>query len=295
MDRIVECVPNFSEGRRKEVVERILGEAKAVRGVKLLDCAMDPDHNRTVVTLAGEPEACAEAAFRACRKAAELIDMDSHKGEHSRVGATDVIPFVPVRGVTMQDCVALARRVGKRIGEELGIPVYLYEEAATCPERRNLADVRKGQYEGLKAEMHLPHRKPDFGPAKLGKAGATVVGARPFLVAFNVNLGTRDVSVAKDIAKKIREKDGGFKCVKAMGFNIADRGFVQVSMNLVNYKVTSPRTIFDAITREAEARGVKVLESELIGVAPQDAIPPGDEVYLKIAGFSKDQIIENRI
>ncbi len=296
MEKLVECVPNFSEGRRKEVVEQIVNEIRSVDGVKLLDYSMDPNHNRAVVTFVGEPNAAVEAAFNATKKAAELIDMNKHAGEHKRMGATDVIPFVPLRGVTMKDCVLLANQLGKRIGEELGIPVYLYEEAATRPERKNLAKVRKGQYEGIKEEIKTnPDRKPDYGPSELGTAGATAVGARPFLIAFNVNLGTSDLSIAKEIAKSIRESSGGYPAVKAMGFDIADRGIVQVSMNLVNYKITSPRFIFDVIKKMANERGVKVLESELIGLAPREAIPPEDVSYMKVANFSDDQIIENRL
>ena len=296
MEKLVECVPNFSEGRRKDVVEAIVGEIRAVDGVKLLDYSTDRDHNRAVVTFVGEPDAAVEAAFNAAKKAAELIDMNRHTGEHKRMGATDVIPFVPLRGVTMDDCVALAKRLGRRIGEELNIPVYLYEAAATRPERKNLAKVRKGQYEGIKEEIKTnPDRKPDYGPSELGTAGATAVGARPFLVAFNVNLDTSDLSIAKEIAKSIRESSGGYPAVKAMGFDIADRGIVQVSMNLVDYKVTSPHFIFDVIKKMAKERGVGVMESELIGLAPREAIPPEDVAYLKIVNFSDDQIIENRL
>ncbi len=295
MEKIVECVPNFSEGRRKEVIEQITNEIKSVDGVKLLDYSMDPDHNRAVVTFVGEPEPTVEAAFKAAKKASELINMDEHSGEHSRMGATDVIPFIPVKGVTMEECVELAKKLGERLGE-INIPIYLYESAATRPERKNLAKVRKGQYEKIKEEIKTnEERVPDYGPRELGTAGCTAVGARPFLIAFNVNLDTNDLAIAKEIAFNIREKNGGFKCVKAMGFDIADRGIVQVSMNLTNYHETSPHTIFDAISKAAEERGVKVIESELIGIAPQEAIPPGDEEYMKIAGFSQDQIIENRI
>jgi glutamate formiminotransferase len=294
--KIVECVPNFSEGRRKDVIEKILGEIRGVEGAKLLDSEPDADHNRCVVTFVGEPDAAKEAAFRAIKKAAELIDMDAHKGEHPRMGATDVVPFIPVKGVTMDECIRLANELGERVGRELGIPVYLYESAARRPERKNLADVRKGEYEGIKAEIETnPARKPDYGPSKMGKAGATVIGARPYLVAYNVNLATTDLSVAKAIAKKIREKDGGFPRVKALGFDIKEKGYVQVSMNLCDYTATGIKTVFDAISVEAAARGVKVLNSEIIGLLPAEALIDVAVGYLNVSPFSKDQVIENRL
>ncbi|MCD6523174.1 MAG: glutamate formimidoyltransferase [Candidatus Diapherotrites archaeon] len=294
--KLVECVPNFSEGRRKEVVEAIVDEIRSVEGVKLLDYSMDPDHNRAVVTFIGEPEPAKEAAFRACRKAAELIDMDKHKGEHKRMGATDVIPFVPIKNMTMDECVELARSLGKRIGEELGIPVYLYEYAATRPDRKNLADVRKGEYEGLKKEIETnPDRKPDFGPSKMGKAGATAVGAREFLIAFNVNLDTPNVEIAKKIAKAVRHISGGLRYVKALGFELKDRGITQVSMNLVNYKKSPIYRVFDMIEREANRYGVKVIGSEIIGLVPMDALIDCADYYLKLENFDKKQVLENRI
>lgn len=292
----MECVPNFSEGRRKEVIDSILEAIRSVEGVKLLDSEPDADHNRCVVTFVGEPEAAKEAAFRAIRKAAELIDMDVHKGEHPRMGATDVVPFIPVKGVTMDDCIRLANELGARVGGELNIPVYLYESAAKCPERKNLADVRRGEYEGIKAEIETnPARKPDYGPSKMGKSGATVIGARPYLVAYNVNLATADLSIAKAIAKKIREKDGGFPRVKALGFDIKEKGYVQVSMNLCDYTVTGMKAVFDAISAEAAAQGVKVINSEIIGLLPAEALVDVAVGYLKVSPFSKDQVIENRL
>src|SRR5262245_20903814 len=260
MERIVECIPNFSEGRRVEVVDSIVAAIKSVQGVVLLDREMDPSHNRSVVTFVGEPEACVEAAVRAVGRAAELIDLTKHQGEHPRMGATDVIPFVPISKVTMDDCVKLAREAGRRIAEQYKIPVYLYEAAATRPDRVNLADIRKGEFEGLRGEIETnPNRKPDFGDAKIHPtAGGTVVGARPALIAYNVNLATSDVSVAKKIAKVIRFAGGGLRYVKALGFELKDRNIVQVSMNMVNFEGTPLFRAFDMVKREAERYGVNV-------------------------------------
>ncbi|HEX7594174.1 MAG TPA: glutamate formimidoyltransferase, partial [Anaerolineae bacterium] len=272
MDQIVECVPNFSEGRRAEVVDEIV-RAMTIAGVKILNREMDADHNRSVITLAGEPRAVEDAAFRGIATAARLIDLDTHRGEHPRIGATDVVPFVPVRGVTMDDCIAIARRVGARVAGELDIPVYLYERAVTRPERRDLAYIRRGEYEVLKQEIATdPDRAPDFGPKRLGKAGATVIGARQYLVAFNVNLATSDLKIAQEIAAKIREKNGGLKAVKAKGFMLREKNIVQVSMNLTDFTVTGMLAAFLAVKAEAEQRGVQVLESELIGLVPLEAL-----------------------
>jgi len=297
MDRIVECIPNFSEGKNQEVIDKIVGEINGVKGVKLLDVESDADHNRSVVTFIGEPEAVAEAAFLATKKASELIDLNKHRGEHPRIGATDVIPFVPISNVTMEECIGLARKVGKRIADELDIPVYMYEEAALRPECINLADIRKGEYEGLKEEIEkTPCRKPDFGPSKLHKnAGATVVGAREPLVAFNVNLGTSDIEIAKSIAKKVRFSSGGLKCVKAKGFEIKKRGIVQVSMNLTNYKETPVFRAYEMVKTEAEKHGVQVIGCEIIGLVPLDAMINVADFYLKLENFKKDQILETRL
>lgn len=297
MDKIVECVPNFSEGRRKKVVGEITGEIKKVKGVKLLDVESDVDHNRSVVTFIGEPKAVAEAAFRAAKKASKLIDLNSHKGEHPRIGATDVIPFIPVSNVTMEDCIELARKVGKRIATELKIPVYLYEAAALRPECVNLADIRKGEYEGLKKEIGVnPARKPDYGPAKLHPtAGATVVGAREPLIAFNINLGTDDIEIAKSIAKTVRFSSGGLKCVKARGFEIKKRGIVQVSMNLTNYKETSIFSVYELVKSEAYRYGIPIVGCEIIGLVPLDAIADVANFYLKLENFRKEQILETRL
>lgn len=296
MPKLVECIPNFSEGRNKEVVEKIVDEVRRIEGVKLLDYSSDKDHNRSVVTFVGTPEAVKEAAFNACKKAAELIDMRVHKGEHPRVGATDVIPFVPISEVTMQDCVEIAREVGKRIGEELNIPVYLYEEAATSPHRQNLADIRKGQYEGFFEKIKKPEWKPDFGPCEVNeKSGVTVVGARFPLVAFNVNLGTNDVNIANNIAKVVRHIGGGLRYVKAIGVELKERNIVQVSMNLVNYEKTAIYRAFELIKVEAKRYGVPVIGSEIIGLVPLKALMDCAEYYLQIENFSLDQILEKKI
>lgn len=291
---IVECVPNFSEARRPEVVEAIMAAVSSVPGVVLLDRHSDMDHNRTVLTFAGEPQVVGEAAFRSIAKAAELIDLNHHTGEHPRIGATDVVPFVPVRGVTMEECVKLAQQVGERVGKELAIPVYLYEEAATRPERKNLEDIRRGQYEGLKLEITTnPDRYPDFGPNKLGPAGATVIGARQFLIAFNVYLTTDDVAIAKKIAKSIRHSSGGLRYVKALGLLV--EGKAQVSMNLTNFRDTPIARVLEMIRREATRYGVTVHHSELVGLIPQDALVDTAIWYLQLDQFEPEQILERRI
>jgi glutamate formiminotransferase len=297
MTEIVECVPNFSEGRRKEVVDAIANAIASVPGVRLLDTEMDPNHNRSVITFIGDRSAVAEGAFQGAKAAVARIDMNTHRGEHPRVGALDVLPFVPILGVTMEDCVVLARSVGKRIAEELQVPVYLYEAAATRPDRKALPDVRRGEYEGLKLAIETdPDRKPDFGPSKLHPtAGACIVGARPVLIAWNVNLGTPDVRVAKRIAKAIRESDGGLPAVRAKGFELADRGLVQVSMNMTDYHKTSLVQAFEAIRALAAKEGVEVVESEIIGLVPLDAILEGATQYFKLARFHREQILETRL
>ena len=294
---IVECVPNFSEGRRREVVDAIVSAISSVAGTKLLDVETDPSHHRAVVTFIGDRGSVAEAAFRAAKVAAERINMEEHRGEHPRIGALDVLPFVPISGVTMEDCVEIARTVGRRIAEELGIPVYLYEEAATRSDRRNLADLRKGEYEGLKEEITTnPDRRPDFGPARLHPtAGATVVGARPPLIAFNVNLATPDIGIAKKIAKAIRARDGGLQYVKALGFELKDRGIVQVSMNMVNYRRTPLWKAFELIKAVADRYGVAIVGSEIVGLVPLEALVDSAEFYLKLETFKVNQILERRL
>jgi len=297
MSKLVECVPNFSEGRRPEVYEAIAAavSARAAEGVRLIDTAPDPDHNRTVVTFVGPPAAAAEAAFDACAVATRLIDMERHQGDHPRIGATDVVPFIPVRGLEMAECVALARDLGRRIAGELGVPVYLYEEAALRPERRSLPDIRRGQYEGLKLAIATdPARAPDYGPPRLHPtAGATVVGARWPLIAFNVNLTTPDLSVARDIARTIRESSGGLPCLRAIGVFLAERNQAQVSMNLVNFRVTPIQTAFEAVRSEAEKRGVGVAGSEIIGLVPAEALAQAAAHFLKVEGFRPAQMLES--
>jgi glutamate formiminotransferase/formiminotetrahydrofolate cyclodeaminase len=288
---LVECIPNFSEARRPEVIEAIMQAISAVPGVRLLDHHADSDHNRTVVTFAGTPQAVEEAAFQGIRKAAELIDLNQHSGSHPRIGATDVVPLVPIRDVIMADCVALARRLGKRVGKELKIPVYLYEEAATRPDRQNLEDIRRGQYEGLKAEIKSnPERKPDYGPARLGPAGATVIGARHPLIAYNVYLNTDNLDIAKNIAKTIRNSSGGLRYVKALGMLV--KGRAQVSMNLTNYRQTALARVVEMIRREAARYGVSIHHGELVGLIPQEALMDAASWYLQLNDLKPDQILE---
>ena len=295
MAKIVECIPNISEGRRLDVVEEIVAEIKKVPGVLLLDYSSNADHNRTVITFIGEPEGVKEAACRLISKAAEKIDLDQHTGEHPRMGATDVVPFVPIQNVTIEECVELAKSLGERVGSELGIPVYLYERAATRPERINLADVRRGQYEGLKDTIKTPDRKPDYGPNVLGKAGATIIGARSPLVAFNVNLGTTNLEIAKAIAKGIRGSSGGFVNVKALGVDLSEDGMVQISMNMVNTQGTPLYRAFDFIKNEAAHYGVPVAGSEIVGLVPLQSMMDVAEYYLNLKGFTPEQILEKRI
>lgn len=295
MNRIIESVPNFSEGRRPEVLDEIV-RAMTGAGVYLLGKEMDGDHNRAVVTIAGEPEAVAEAAFRGVARAARLIDLDTHRGEHPRIGATDVLPFIPIGGATMQDCVAIARRVGERIARELDIPVYLYERAATRPERRDLAYIRRGEYETLKSEIATdPDREPDFGPRRVGTAGATVVGARPFLIAYNVNLATDNLQVAREIARVTRERGGGLKSVKALGFALHDQGMVQVSMNLTDFNVTGMLDAFRFVSAEAAKRGAEVAGSELVGLVPLEALTQIAAQALRLDEFDSSQVVEMRL
>ncbi len=297
MRRIVECVPNFSEGRRPEVIEQIVGEIRSVNGVSMLDQEMDADHNRAVVSFVGEPEAVLEAAFKAVKKAAELIDLNQHKGEHPRIGATDVVPFVPISGVNQAECIELARRLAKKIADELSIPTYLYELAATRPDRQDLAVIRSGEFEGLREAIRTdPNRAPDFGRPELHPtAGATVVGVRAPLIAYNVYLGTTDLKVAEKIAKAIRHRNGGYRFVKALGFAIKERNCVQVSINMTDYTQTPLYRVFETVKREAERYGVNVLESEIVGLVPQAALNACAQFYLQLNSFSRDQILENKL
>ena len=294
MSQLVECIPNFSEARRPEVVDQIVAAIQSVNEVKLLDRSSDLDHNRTVLTLAGPPLAVEEAAFQAIRKAAELIDLDKHTGEHPRVGATDVVPFVPLSGTTMEDCIAMAKRLGERVGNELRIPVYLYEAAATRPERINLENIRKGQYEALKQELGVkPERDPDYGPKQVGKAGATVIGARNPLIAYNVYLTTGEVEIAKKIAKAVRQSSGGLRYVKGLGLLVEGRA--QVSMNLTSFRETPIARVVEMIRREAARYGVSIHHSELVGLIPQDALIDAAVWYLQMDQFDKEQVLETRL
>lgn len=291
---LVECVPNFSEGRRPEVVAQIVDAIKAVPGATVLDFSSDADHNRTVVTFVGDPESVEQAAFAAIAKASALINLDEQRGEHPRIGATDVVPFIPLRGVEMADCVAIAQRVGERVGRELNIPVYLYESAATRPDRQNLANLRKGEYEGLKEAIQTdPDRAPDFGPSALGTAGATVIGARPFLVAFNVYLNTDNVEIASKIAKSIRHSGGGLRFVKGLGLLVD--GQAQVSMNLTDFRRTPIHRVVEMIRSEAARYGAMITHSELIGLIPEDALVDAAQWHLQLDLFSPDQILERRL
>lgn len=291
---LVECIPNFSEARRPEVVNKIIETISSVPGVHVLDHHSDMDHNRTVVTYVGEPSAVEEAAFFAMQIASQLIDLDEHTGEHPRIGATDVIPFVPISDVSMQDCIEIARRLGKRAGEELGIPVFLYEEAASIPEKQNLENIRSGQYEKLKSDIgKTPVKTPDFGPTKLGKAGATVIGARQPLIAFNIYLTTNDVSIAQKIARAVRHSSGGLRFVKGMGVMVEGRA--QVSMNLTNYRKTPVSRVVEFVRREAERYGVGIHHSELVGLIPQEALIDAAQWYIQLDDFETDQILEQKL
>lgn len=313
MPRIVECVPNFSEGRDIKVINAIAGAIGSVAGVKFISAEPDKDYNRTVVTFVGEPGAVVEAAFQGTKKAADVIDMAQHKGGHPRLGATDVVPFVPVSGVTMGDCVRLAQEFGRRVGEELNIPVYLYEEAATRPERKNLANIRKGEYEGLAEKLKDPAWTPDFGPATFSaRSGGTVTGARMFLVAYNVNLDTNDLKLANEIALRIREsgrvkKDeqgnpvlddrgqkviipGTLKAVKAMGVLLEAHNIAQVSINLVNFHVTPPHVAFEEVRKQAASLGVRVTGSEIVGLTPGEALLMAGRFYAPTAS-SEDELL----
>jgi glutamate formiminotransferase / formiminotetrahydrofolate cyclodeaminase len=297
MKRIVECVPNFSEGRDIAKIDAIIAAMREVPGVYLLDRESDADHNRSVVTLAGQPEAVAEAALLGVGKAAELIDLTKHSGAHPRMGATDVVPFIPVESVTIEDCVALSKKVGREIWERYKIPVYFYEAAAQRPERANLENIRKGQFEGLLAEVPKnPDRAPDVGNAALHPtAGATVVGARKFLVAYNINLNTPDIEIAKNIGKNIRFSNGGLRYVKAMGVDLRARNLAQVSINMTDFEQTPLHRVFEMVKREAERYGVSIVGSEIVGLIPKRAIEITADFYLQLENFSPAQVFENRV
>lgn len=295
MRKLMECVPNFSEGRDLTLVEKIIDEARKIEGITILDYSSDKDHNRTVLTMIGSPENIKKAAINTAKKAKELIDMTKHQGAHPRMGATDVIPFTPVANVTIEECSQVAKEVGSEIGS-WAIPVYLYEDAATSPERKNLEKIRKGQYEGFFDKIKEEGWKPDFGPQEMNaKSGATVVGARVALVAFNVNLNTPDVEVANKIAKKVRNIGGGLKFVKAIGLKLEDRNQSQVSMNLVNIEKTEVYQAFEMVKMEAKRYGVSVVGSEVIGTVPMVSLINAAQYYLQVENFNMDQVLEKRL
>ncbi len=294
MSTLVECVPNFSEGRDRARVDAII-EAMKMNGVYLLDREMDADHNRCVITLVGEREPIQEAAIRGVGKAAELIDLNKHQGAHPRMGAADVVPFIPIEGVSIEDCVAMARHVGEEIWKRYQIPVYLYESAATTPERQNLENIRRGQFEGIRDEIGSnPARRPDFGEARVHPtAGATVVGARKFLIAYNVFLNTPDVDIAKKVAKAVRFSSGGLRYVKGAGFLV--RGLAQVSMNLTDFEQTAIHRVFEFVRREAARYGVSPVSSEIVGLIPKKALEQAAEWFLQVENFDSSLILENRL
>ncbi|HOJ88468.1 MAG TPA: glutamate formimidoyltransferase [Pseudothermotoga sp.] len=294
--KIIESAPNFSEGRREEVVREIVAQAENVKGVWILDWSMDSDHNRSVVTLVGSPEPLLNVLFNMTKKAAELIDLRNHKGEHPRMGAADVIPLVPVMGSEMSECIELSKDLAKRIGEELKIPVFLYEKSATAPHRENLSEIRKGEFEGFFEKIKDPMWKPDFGPDQVHPtAGVTAVGAREYLIAFNVNLGTDKVEIAERIAKAVRHISGGYRYVKAIAVELKDKNLVQVSMNMTNYKKSPLFRVFETIKREAQRYGVSVIGTEIIGMVPMQAMLEVAQYYLQLDDFGINRIIENRV
>ena len=297
MAKLIQCVPNFSEGRDADVIAALVNTAKSVPGVTLMDHSSDTSHNRSVFTLVGSPEGVAEAAFLLCKLAGEKIDMTKHSGEHPRMGATDVIPFVPIQDVSVEECVEISKTVAKRMWDELKIPSFLYEYSASAPGRKNLADIRKGQFEGMPEKLLLEEWAPDYGERKIHPtAGITAVGARPPLVAFNVNLGTSNLEIANKIAKTIRGISGGYKHCKAIGVMLEDRNIAQVSMNMVNFEGTPLYRVYEAIRFEAERWGVPIIGSEIIGLAPAKSLIDAAEYYLKIENFDYGkQILENHL
>jgi len=295
-DKILECVPNFSEGKDRDMIEKIVGPFRRVEGVKLMDYSADKDHNRLVVTLIGDPESLKESLLDAMAVAVREIDMNRHRGEHPRMGAVDVIPFIPIKNVTMEEAVDLSRQVAREAAGRFNLPVYLYENAATAPERQNLADIRKGQFEGFFKKIRLPEWKPDYGPPEVHKtAGVTAIGARMPLVAFNVNLATNKLEIAAAIAKRIRNSGGGLKFCKAIGVDLREKGMVQVSMNMTDYTKTSLYQSYEMIKMEARRYGVTVTGSELVGILPMQALTDVAAYYLGLESFSEEQILEHRL
>ena len=293
---IIECIPNVSEGRRTDVVERLADAIRTTPGVRLLDYSSDASHNRSVLTLAGDADPLKQAILAVFDLAVAAIDLRGHAGEHPRIGAVDVVPFVPIEGVSMEDCVRLARDVGAAVSERFGVPVYLYEEASQNPLRKNLEDIRRGEFEGLTAKMASAGWTPDFGPAAPhASAGASVIGARMPLIAYNINLNTDRLDVAKKIAAAVRHSSGGLRYVKAMGVKVEDRNLAQVSMNLTNYQKTPMFRVFEIVKREAARYGVSILESEIVGLVPSAALVSSAEFYLQLERFGAEQVLENKL
>ena len=293
---MIECIPNISEGRRPDVVAKIVSAVRGTAGVRLLDWSSDASHNRSVLTFVGDPDAVKRGTLALFETAIPLIDLRTHRGEHPRLGAVDVVPFVPIESVTMDECVALAKDVGRSIADRFGVPVFLYEEASSNPSRKNLEDIRRGEFEGLNQKMRSPDWMPDFGPPQPHvSAGASVVGARMPLIAYNINLNTNRLDVAKKIAAAIRHSSGGLRYVKAAGFMLEDRDVAQVSMNLTNYQKTPIFRVFEVVKREAERYGVSILESEIVGLVPSAALVSAAEFYLQLERFGPEQVLENKL
>jgi glutamate formiminotransferase len=296
MRTIIECVPNVSEGRDAARIGEISDAVRAVAGVRLLDVSSDTSHNRSVLTLVGDAPGIRAAVLALFEAAVPRIDLRTHRGEHPRMGAVDVVPFIPIRGTTVEECVALSREVGAEVAGRFGIPVYLYEDSASAENRRNLAEIRKGQFEGFAAKMQDPAWKPDFGPAQPhASAGAVAIGARAFLIAYNVNLGTADLAIADRIARAIRHVSGGFRYCKAMGVALADRGIVQVSINMTNFRKTPLHRVFECVRSEAERHGVPIVGSEIVGMTPADALYAAAEHYLRLERFTPEMVLETKL
>ncbi len=296
MRSVIECVPNFSEGADASLVEEIAGAVRAAPGVRVLNLSSDPAHNRSVLTFVGDADSVRAGVLALFEAAVPRIDLTRHRGEHPRMGAVDVVPLIPIRNATVQDCVALSRSIAEEVASRFAIPVYLYEDSASTEARRNLAEVRKGEFEGFAAKMEKPEWRPDFGPpAPHPTAGAVAIGARAPLIAYNINLGTKDLAVADRIAKAIRHIGGGFRYVKAMGVELADRGIVQVSINMTNFRKTPLHRVFECVKSEAERHGVAIVGSEIVGLTPADALFMAAEHYLRLEGFSSEQVLETQL
>lgn len=296
MKKIIECVPNFSEGARKDVIDDIVSAVSEAKGAQVLDISSDPDHNRSVLTMVGDEQGLKDAILILFEKAIEHIDLTKHKGEHPRMGAVDVVPFVPIKGVTMDDCIALSKEIGELVANKFDIPVYLYEESASSPERESLPKIRKGQFEGFFEKIKQPEWKPDFGPREVHPtAGVVAIGARMFLIAYNVYLSTDNVEIADKIAKAIRHISGGLRYVKALGMMIEERKLTQVSINLVDYQKTPIYRVFELIRAEARRYGVHIVDSEIVGMVPSEALIDTAQYYLQLAGFSLSQVLENKL